>query len=121
MHSEIIVVEAAHFKRNSSLRIVGNNFSHSEDIPVSIAALMEAKAPVRLHDCLSGNFGVLNTDILGVRSGQEIQVKDTAKEVVFKELASNVVDLDVFSGSAQEENGVSACCTPVIEVDGMVA
>lgn len=82
---------------------------------------MESKTPVRLHDRLSDNLGVLHSHILGRWPSDEVEIKNTAKGIVLEELAVGVVDLDVHAVGAEEEDTVGARRAAVVEVDGVVS
>ena len=79
------------------------------------------KSPVALHGWEANNLRVLSADILGSRSSKEIEVKNTAKGVVFEILlaVAGLVELHVHSVGVQKEHSVCSLVTTVVVVDRM--
>jgi hypothetical protein len=110
---------ATHFKRNVSSGVVGNHLSNLPDIAVTVLALVRAETPVRHHGGKAGQGGVLGCDFLGPRTSKEVEVKNTTQSVVLKILALRVVDLDVHTLGAGQEDTVGAVLAAVVKVDGV--
>ena len=96
--------------------VVGGDSGHLVDILVAVPALVETESPVRNHQRRLDNFSILPGHILRGRSGDEVEVKNAADDVVLEELAALVVDVDVHPVGVKQEHTVSAVL-PVIEID----
>ena len=69
------------------MRVIRNDFCNLVDIAHTIAALVETKAPVRHHDSLADDFGVLLSSLDRSGPRNEVEVYDSTNGVVLEELA----------------------------------
>ena len=80
---------------------------------------MRSETPVWHHRRKTRESRVLDCDFLRPRAGKEVEVKNTTESVVLKELALRVVDLDVHTLGAGQEDTVGAVLAAMIKVDGV--
>lgn len=85
------------FQRDIVGRVIGSDGSNLVNILVSILALMESKSPVGGHQGKLCDLSVLSSHIARGRAGNEVEIENTADDVVLKVLATLVVDVNVHS------------------------
>jgi hypothetical protein len=115
----VVDVSPHSLERDFSSRVIGHHACDFVDISVSISALMETKTPVGRHERKGGDLGVLLGDVAGRRTSDEVEVENTANDVVLQELlAVLLVDEDVHAVGIEEEDTVGAALA-VVKVNGV--
>ena len=83
------------FEGDTEFPVVVHHILGLTPVLVAPATLVEAEAPVRHHDSLADDFGVLLCSLNGSRPGNEVEVDDSTNGVVLEELSVGIVNLDV--------------------------
>ena len=115
----VVNVSPHSLKRDTSLAVVVDNIGHLVDVLVAVLALVETEAPVGHHGGETSNFTVLPCNIQWARSSHEVEVEDTTNGIVLKVLTvgCRVIDLDIHSTGAQQEDSVCLPVGPVVKVN----
>ena len=117
-NSQQLTVGPHSLQRNVGSRVVGDNLSNGVKVSVSISALVQTKAPVRHHDGQTSDFSILLADLSRSLTSHEVEVNDTAQNVVLKVLLTILdVNLDIHAGAGKKEDTMSATLTAVLKVD----
>jgi hypothetical protein len=113
-----LTVSPHSLQRNVGSRVVGDDLGNGVKVSVSIATLVEAESPVGHHDGQTSNFSILLADLCRSLTRHEVEVNDTAKNVVLKVLLAVLdVNLDIHAGAGEEEDTMSTTLAAVLEVD----
>jgi len=83
-----------------------NNFLHSSDIDVTIAALMETQNPVRVQAGMTNDGVVLADGLLGVGTEEHVNVHNTTNSLECNGRVGIRGDGDVHSIAVEEQQGV---------------
>ena len=96
--------------------VVGHNLSNFPDITVTVLALVETEAPIWHLSSSARECGVLDSDLLGRRTSQEVQINNATKGIVLKVLAIRVVNFNIHTLRAGKEDTVGTILTAVVKV-----
>lgn len=107
----------ADLERNFCCRVIRHDLGNLPHIPISILALVRAKAPIWHHGGKTRKSRVLDSDFLGRRTSKEVEIYNTSQGVVFEILALGIIDLDIHTLRASKEDTVGAVLSPVVEID----